>query len=30
MLRPQRQEFLATDGDEEEKCKEKKALYHRG
>ena len=29
-MRPQQQELLATDGDDEEKCKEQKALSHLG
>ena len=30
-MRPQQQEeFLATDGDDEEKCEEQKALSHLG
>jgi hypothetical protein len=28
--RPQQQELLATDGDDEDKCKEQKALSHLG
>jgi len=29
-MRPQQEEFLATDGDDEEKCEEQKALSHLG
>jgi hypothetical protein len=28
--RPQQQDLLATDGDDEEKCEEQKASYHLG